>query len=162
MRTCQICAHAHTLLKISRAIAAASAEHAEMLRERMILLLLLLFVQLSSVVSRARVESFPSCVEITRVQPYPHSVVNMDENAKVMFVLTFSKPVFLRHNGRRRVFLSTSPRGIYLGTYSNNVRVRTRQQTAEKIVTTSTSRLQWGIIFTLSDTYTYYFGKLFK
>ena len=55
------------------------------------------------------IESFPSCVEISAVEPQPYSVVQIN-NHRTKFDITFSKPVkWINQYSKYYVILSSSP-----------------------------------------------------
>ena len=56
------------------------------------------------------IESFPSCVEISAVEPQPYSVVQINKDYRTKFDITFSKPVKLVNKYYKYyVTLSSSP-----------------------------------------------------
>ena len=111
---------------------------------------LLVLVQLSSVESRGRIEAFPSCVEIVKVDPAPYSVVKIHKNKVIWFAITFSKPVLMKKDSKERIFLSPNARGSR------------KKQTADEIWQNSTNDLTWMLKFTIRKPFYNYFGTKYK
>ena len=102
-------------------------------------------------ITRGRIEAFPTCVEIVDINPPPYSVVKANKDKVIWFEVTFSKPVYAKDGGNKRVFISPNAGG--------NIKT---MRPADQIRQSSTTPRKWAIKFTIRRPFSNYFGSKYK